>query len=379
MNFFEILKKQLRSNPITIAIFIIIFLISSLGLSILVSVISNFSNRFTDYYQSFEEYTLEANLAYNSEGYNHKKMIEALELVDGDFRIRSSFEYFEIEGIKNREVNITEYFTEEWENTYPMLSGEFYTSQQIKDKEKVVLLGKNVAEEHSKKINDSINIDKEHYKVIGIIGYKNKKSAFDNSIFTPITAISGMEEKVFNSIPYKAFYISGKEKNQTIELEKLINNLKKNNEQVELVKVEAIEKSEKGVLNAISINSGLVLIVLAITVCAVLNIILINYFWIKDRRFEIGIRKAFGIKNKYIILLLLSEILAIMIISSLLTIIANWSISIILNEFYAYTLNFDIYNILSIIIFNMLISIIISIVPIRKAIKIEPIEIVKGE
>ncbi|MGL5614636.1 MAG: FtsX-like permease family protein [Sarcina sp.] len=379
MNFFSVFKKQLKSNPVTISIFIIIFLISSLGLSLLVSVISNFSNRVVDYNQSFEEYTLEAKLAYNDEGYNHEKMIDSLELVNGDFRIRSSFEYFEIEGIKNREVNIAEYFTGNWENTYPMIAGEFYTKEQIKNKEKVVLLGKNIANKYSKKINDSINIDKENYKIIGIVGYQNKKSVFDDSIFTPITAISEMEKNVFGSIPYKNFYISGKEKYQTIELNDLINILKEKDEKVDLLIAKELDKTENGVSDSIYMNLGMVLIVIAITVFAILNIILINYFWIKDRRFEIGIRKAFGIKNKYIILLLLSEILSIMIVSSLLTIIINLLISIIVNKWYEYNLYFNIYNILAIIIFNILISIVISIVPIIKAIKIEPIEIVKGE
>lgn len=164
-------------------IFIIIFFISSLGLSLLVSTIHNFTYEFDEFYGSFEKYTLEVPFTYGVEGYNNKKMLKALSKIDGEFRFRTSLEYFKINGIDHRDVVISEEFKGNWGSTYPILEGTFYTEQDIKKGEKVVLLGKNIAKKYLDKEKKFISIDDEEYKVIGIVGYKGKESAFDNSIF----------------------------------------------------------------------------------------------------------------------------------------------------------------------------------------------------
>lgn len=379
MNFFKLFKKQLKSNPITILIFITIFFISSLGLSLLVSTIHNFTYEFDDFYGSFEKYTLEVPFTYGVEGYNNEKMLKALSKIDEEFRVRTSLEYFKINGIDQRDVVIAEGFKGNWGSTYPILEGTFYTEQDIKNGEKVVLLGKNIAKKYLDKENKLINIDDEEYKVIGIVGYKGKESAFDNSIFMPITALSRIALNSFESIPYRKIYLSGREKYPTIGVETVVDELKKQGSQVAPGEAVEVEKKEPGILGALTVYSGELLTVAITIIFAILNVILINYFWIKDRRFEIGVRKAFGIKNKSIALLLVCEFLSIVIVASILTIITHITISLILNNFYSFYLSFNIYNILAIIIFNIVISSLVSILPIKKAMAISPIEIVKGE
>lgn len=379
MNFFKLFKKQLRSNPITVLIFITIFFISSLGLSLLTSVMHNFTSEFTGFYDSFEKYTLEGTLAYGIEGYDNDKMLKALSKIDGDFRFRSSFEYFKINGIDYREVVIAEGFKGKWNDTYPILEGSFYTEDNVKNGDKVVLLGKNIAEKYLKTDNKIMSIDDEEYKVIGIVGRKGEKSAFDNSIFMPITALSKIALNSFESIPYRKIYLSRREKYPTIELENLIGDLRKQDSEVNLTFVDDMASVGSGISGAMTVYSGELIVIVITIIFAILNVILINYFWIKDRRFEIGVRKAFGIKNKNIALLLAWEFFSIVLVASILTVITHISLSLILSKCYGYYLSFNFYNVLVIVIFNIVISSLVSILPIKKAMAISPIEIVKGE
>lgn len=379
MNFIKLFKKQLKNNPTTIIIFIFIFYISSLGLSILVSTISKFSNEMTEYYEAFDDYTVAGSLIYNGGYYNNSDMVQALSAMKEDIKFRTSFESFKINNIDDRKVVISDNFKDTWNITYPILSGRFYTAEEIKNGEKVVLLGKNIAEEYLNNDTYKISIDNEDYKVIGIVGYSNRTSTFDENIFMPLTSLSQMTLNGFESIFSRQIFLSGKYDFPANEMYNLEKNLKKINDTISLNSIEKIQKDISGVSDGITVYSGEVVVIGICIVFAILNMILINYFWIKDRRFEIGVRKAFGLKDRHIGMLLICEFLSVVIIASILAMISQIGLSIFLKSSEAYSLEFSIYNFFIIIAFNILVSILVSALPIIKAIKISPIEIVKGE
>lgn len=379
MNFLNLFKKQLKNNPITIIMFIFIFYISSLGLSVLVSTISKFSNEMTEYYDAFDDYTVAGSLVYSDGYYNNSDMIKALSTIKEDIKFRTSFESFKINSIDDRKVVISDSFKDTWDITYPILSGRFYTAEEIKKGEKVVLLGKNIAEKYLNNDTNKISIDNEIYKVIGIVGYNNKISAFDENIFIPLTSLSKMTLNGFESIFSRQIFLSGKYDFPVKEIFNLEKSLKKINNAISLDSIEKIKKDISGVSDGITVYSGEVVVIVICMLFAILNMILINYFWIKDRRFEIGIRKAFGIKDRHIAMLLLCEFLSVVMVSSILAMISQIGLSIFLKISESYSLEFNIYNFFIIIAFNIFISILVSLLPIIKAIKISPIEIVKGE
>lgn len=379
MNFYKLLKKQIKSNPITIIIFILIFYISTLGLSVLVSTVSGFTENTNEYYSMFDDYTTNGTIAYGDGRYDHKNFLKTISKIPEDTKLRTSYEIFKIEGLNDRKVVTTDYFKSDFNFTYPILEGRFYTKDESIKGEKVILLGKSIYLKYNKSIGDKINIDNEEFKIIGVVGYKDKKCTFDETVFMPLKSITKTTIKSYESIPYRDIYLSGKDSFKDEEVFKLGKELGETNPHVSIANISKVYKEKSGAIDSVLVYSGEIFIVSICILFALLNMVLINYFWIKDRRFEIGVRKAFGIKDRQICTLLVCEFLSVVLVSSILAIISQGVLSEIFKNIGNYSLELSIRNIIIIVLVNVLVSFLVSIIPITKAIKVSPIEIVRGE
>ena len=99
----------------------------------------------------------------------------------------------------------------------------------------------------------------------------------------------------------------------------------------------------------------------------------IMHFWLGKRRYEIGVRKAFGFTNKKILALVMEEMFGILFIAWIVTMVIQWIIKMCVGTIFTqYTLSLYKENILIggfIVIFT---TCMVALTSIRKILKISP-------
>ena len=83
-----------------------------------------------------------------------------------------------------------EYFTNNNVWHYPLISGSYYTAEDVKKGNKVVVLGSKLLKEaYERNGNKYIEIEEEEYLIKGVIGIPDEKSSWDNRIIMPCTSM----------------------------------------------------------------------------------------------------------------------------------------------------------------------------------------------
>lgn len=100
-------------------------------------------------------------------------------------------------------------------------------------------------------------------------------------------------------------------------------------------------------------------------------------FWIEKRRFEIGIRKAFGYTNFSIATLIFKEMLGLSILGLVFALGIQTVLSLFVNELMGYTITLYLQNIIVGLITIIVTAILTSMWPVLKSLKIQPIESMK--
>lgn len=100
-------------------------------------------------------------------------------------------------------------------------------------------------------------------------------------------------------------------------------------------------------------------------------------FWIEKRKYEIGLRKALGYKNKDIGILILGEMLEISICSIVITLILQFVVQKLFGKIMGYSLQIYWMNLFVGGVVVLITSVITSVAPILRALKIQPVEILR--
>ena len=246
----------------------------------------------------------------------------------------------------------------------------------ILEKKNVVLIGKRlqkyVEEENGEKY---IGIEGTRYKVLGMVGFKDKDSLWDSRLFMPITSLPDKELDNLESVSFNCVIYNDKNVvAENMELLKQGFTQKFDNVEIENIgKLETDNVTEQIVENPdnillMGILGYLVAVVYAINIVAL---------WMEKRRKEMGVRKAFGYSNLSITKLIMCEMAGLTFLGC----IIGLGIQFLLKLFISHILDYD----LTIYISNVVISVgiiaittlLTSIWPIMKIMKIQPVEIVK--
>lgn len=307
-----------------------------------------------------------------------KQFTDTFEDISEDTSITFKNVYLDL-GLNNLEDKkeiVLEYFKSVPEWRYPILNGRDYTPQEVINGDKKILIGKNIDKLTYKDNNiKKINIKDTVYEVVGIVGRKNKKTPWDDEIFIPLKSAPENVKIQFAGIRPFSFLI----KNNTTQPLKDCQYLKNKitGENASFIEKELDEKDDV-VANIFAKNNDFTQITLTITILVLINMMNISIFWIDDRIQEIGIRKAFGMNNKQIIEMLSKELLSICIISILFIFILQLTFSVFIDNT-TYQLNLTLQNCYSGIVISLISIIITMILPIYYILRIQPIEVLKGE
>ena len=223
---------------------------------------------------------------------------------------------------------------------YPITQGRSYTKQEICQGKKVVLIGKSLRHLVEKKNGKSyLSLGKQQYEVLGEVGVKNQSSLWDNRLFVPATALPKDVENQLHQLNMVSMIVYSQQGDTTDLLESMKKEGQKQMKTLTYDEPQAIETGD--VLKDLS-NSQNRIFPLAVMgyLLSLLYSINIMHFWLGKRRYEIGVRKAFGFTNKKILALVMEEMFGILFIAWIVTMVIQWNIKMFVGtKFTQYTVS----------------------------------------
>lgn len=253
--------------------------------------------------------------------------------------------------------------------------GEFFTRNEERSKDKVILLGSEVKKSlfsSGSAIGQKITLGEETYDVIGVMKAKNQR--FDNAVIVPYTAaVQDFDVKNFSGIAMKV------KEGESIPLvmkkvqQALLRDLK--DTEFSVLSQEDIIKSISNILGVITVGiSSIAGISLIVGGIGIMNIMLVS---VTERTMEIGLRKALGATKRDILLQFLLESAVISLVGGTIGIALSFLLSLGIKQFFelvisgwAVALAFG---------FSLLIGVVFGTFPALNASKKNPIESLRYE
>lgn len=376
MNMLKLFIKQIKSHSITITFFIIGYLLSILIFSIGVSNIIHMKNLIVEQNQGIYKDTLNVYIS-SSKDINFENVIDSFSNISSYSRIRvtSATTYVNDESDEYR--IIAEYYKTNSSENFPIIKGRYYTADEVKYKKKVALVGKDF-EKYIYSVNNikKIKLGSDEYEVIGIIGYKNKVSTWDDTIFMPLTSLpENSKLNCFKNNDITFLLISEKNK-ETYDISIIKEKITKKDSNA-LFNVTRTNGSQNVFLNIINNNLGFIYLAVVLLGFSVINIINISYFWISERKKEMAIRKCFGINNKQIFLLLFLEFFSVTFITANISLFIQFILSLLIKKIFGYYLYLSWENFMFIFFIAIISALLTIIIPTIKVAKVSPVDALK--
>lgn len=273
-----------------------------------------------------------------------------------------------------------EWFTQDDGWHYPLVSGRYYTAKEIKEGEKVALIGTDL-EECVRKDNKKqyIDISGEAYEVLGIVGIENEVSQWDSMVFMPCTALPDVitREYTFTSI-FESLLLY----NEAGDLKKDKAMLQKNGAKIDSkfeIRAGDTQKDDIFLMVNLMRDKNPMVFLLGFLGYFVVLIYAVNIviFWLEKRHYEIGLRKAFGYTDKEIAKLIFEEMFGLAILSCIIAIGIQAVLGKVIGRISMYTLKLYIPNIITALVVVVLTAFLTSIWPVIRTLKIPPADTLK--
>ena len=274
-----------------------------------------------------------------------------------------------------------EYFTNNNVWHYPLISGSYYTAEDVKKGNKVVVLGSKLLKEaYERNGNKYIEIEEEEYLIKGVIGIPNEKSSWDNRIIMPCTSMpkNYFENNLQRDLEDISFVIYNEKGEYSQDIKQINAEGKKlfDNFTLDYLGELQDDNSLKIVVENPDFLLFVALIGYIITIIFAINI---TVFWIEKRKYEISVRKAFGFTNGSIMKMIFKEMIGFAIISFIIAIIVQFLIGLAVGSIANYTLKLYLPNLVIGLFVVLVTALITTLIPAIKAIKVEPAEALKSK
>lgn len=258
----------------------------------------------------------------------------------------------------------------------PLIKGNYLDGNSGK-----VILGKDISEDLKLKHKDNIKINEKKYSVQGICGRKNRETIWDNVIYMDFEDYLSTNQQIFynNSKINKYIAVLKYGKEELInEFEKVEQKFKKN-------KIEIIyQEMDKSVDNS-SLNNSIIITVMAsllVFFVAVINIINLMFYWMMERKKEIGIMKAIGASNSFVIKWLVIEMCLLAVGGAILALISQFIINYLFSALLSKNnlcLNLSFINLFFSVGISGLCGVISAFLIVKKSVMFNPVETISCE
>ena len=274
-----------------------------------------------------------------------------------------------------------EYFTNNNVWHYPLISGSYYTAEDVKKGNKVVVLGSKLLKEaYERNGNKYIKIEEEEYLIKGVIGIPDEKSSWDNRIIMPCTSMpkNYFENNLQRDLEDISFVIYNEKGEYSQDIKQINAEGKKlfDNFTLDYLGELQDDNSLKIVVENPDFLLFVALIGYIITIIFAINI---TVFWIEKRKYEISVRKAFGFTNGSIMKMIFKEMIGFAIMSFAIAIIVQFLLGLAVGSIANYTLKLYLPNLVIGLFVVLVTALVTTLIPAIKAIKVEPAEALKSK
>lgn len=266
-------------------------------------------------------------------------------------------------------------------NNYTLSTGRGITPLDMDNRNKVVILGSDVASElfsYADPVDEIISIDGINYIVIGVLESKDTSStgSSDDIILTPFTTA----QRVLKNANISSFTVIADSSDDVDavmqELELKLLSYFGTEDAYSVNNSQDLIDSITEITNTLSFAlGGIAFISLLVGGIGIMNIMLVSA---TERTKEIGIRKAIGAKKKDILMQFLFESAVISSLGGLMGILLAYIICVILNKFSISTVT-NFYIVMLSFVFSLAIGIVFGIMPANKAAKLRPVDALRYE
>jgi len=266
--------------------------------------------------------------------------------------------------------------------------GRFFTEDEVRMREKVVLLGTTVANElfgDSSPIGNTIKINLINFKVIGVLPSKGASTFHDQDdvVMIPVTTAI---YRVFGKEYIDSMYVEAHNARvidaATDAISKFIvkqHRLTKEEaaDSFQIRNMSDIKKTLEATTKTMSILLGsIAAISLLVGGIGIMNIMLVS---VSERTREIGLRKAIGANNKDIMIQFLIEAILMSFIGGIAGVMLGIGISVLITTFAGWAVKVSSSSIILATGFSLVIGIVFGLWPAHKASKLDPIEALRYE
>ena len=274
-----------------------------------------------------------------------------------------------------------EYFTNNNVWHYPLISGSYYTADDVKKGNKVVVLGSKLLKKaYERNGNKYIEIEEEEYLIKGVIGIPDEKSSWDNRIIMPCTSMpkNYFKNNLQRDLEDISFVIYNEKGEYSQDIKQINAEGKKlfDNFTLDYLGELQDDNSLKIVVENPDFLLFVALIGYIITIIFAINI---TVFWIEKRKYEISVRKAFGFTNGSIMKMIFKEMIGFAIISFAIAIIVQFLLGLAVGSIANYTLKLYLPNLVIGLFVVLVTALVTTLIPAIKTIKVEPAEALKSK
>lgn len=268
-------------------------------------------------------------------------------------------------------------------NNWTMASGRFITENNVKNRERVAVVGQTVVKNlfgDENPVGKDIRIKNIPFKVIGVLNSKGNSSMGndqDDVIFIPYTTAM---ERVQGVDYLRMIYVAAKDDASINRLQADIENLLRvrhnikdpNLDDFNIRNMQSIMKTMEETTNTLTLFLGAVAAIsLVVGGIGIMNIMLVS---VTERTREIGIRKALGATSGTIITQFLIEAVVISLVGGIIGILLGIGASYVISSATSMKTVVSIPTIILSFVFSIGIGLIFGVYPAQKAAKLNPID-----
>ncbi|MBU4343187.1 MAG: ABC transporter permease [Candidatus Omnitrophica bacterium] len=267
-------------------------------------------------------------------------------------------------------------------------AGRFFTEEEVKKRERVVIIGTTVVKQlfgDANPLGETVKLNLLNFKVIGVLPSKGA-SGFrdqDDNVLMPITTAM---YRVLGKEYIDSIYVEAKGPDVLDDAQEAVSGVimkehrltqKDAEDSFQIRNMADIKNTLESTTKTMSLLLGsIAAISLLVGGIGIMNIMLVS---VTERTREIGLRKAIGATNKDVMIQFLIEAILMSFIGGIAGVSSGSGISTLITLFAGWTVRVSVFSIILATVFSLAVGIIFGLWPAHKASKLDPIEALRYE